>query len=657
MQITSYKRIKTIVFLEIWLLSSVLMILTAPLTLATPLEETISRRRSTHQSGTYTSQDITQQQLLKVLWAAYGYLPSGYRSVPSIGGNYSLIIYAVNATGSYRYIPENHSIVLHDQTVNKGTISSHDQGWPSEASTVLVIVWNQTQMNNQYFAAAEAGCLVQNIYLEASVLNLGTCCVGGVDSAGLRNDLHLPSNLIPLLVMPLGYPVTSYPPTSPNYDVMNRNLPPVQYSNKSLDEAIENRRPVNQWSSENLSLQELSNLLWAAYGSANTTHRTTPSSWGIYPLVIYVLNSTGTYRYVPEIEKKSPPEYFHYTVKILEGDKRYDVANACSGQTWAANAPAIFLIAYNSSFNNGNTGDGSASGSGLSHEYIEVDAGDVIQNLFLEAVAWNLGTDVIGNGLEGWNGAGASNIRNILGLSSSIIPLYIMPIGHKVPGYQLNVHVWDWDLADGMEGAYVYKDSEIKASNANGWANWTGVSGIVQVKVEYFGRLVNDAFAILVDKDTAVDVQCKIFDVTVACLEDMHSALLQNANVTVFNSTSTPSNKIRTGATNSEGKVQLNNIPNGTLTVTVYDGNGNLVIANVTITVTSEGQTETIACSQNYVTAETEWKITEVQIIGSFSLASSSTSLVLFGLLNWKVKCLRQRGETLRCKHKKKEEA
>jgi len=414
------------VSLQILLLTLTLTAFSVSSTSAVSLEETISRRRSTHGSGTYNITQITEQELLKVLWAAYGTTSTGHRSVPSIGGNYSLIIYVVNATGSYRYIPENHSIVMHDENVTKETIKMNDQGWPSEASAVLVIVWNKTKMDNQYFASAEAGCLVQNVYLEANALDLGTCCVGGVNSAGLRNNLTLPLDLTPLLVMPLGYPKSSYPPASPNYSVMNGNLPPVQYSNMSLDDAIRNWVSVNQWSSENLSSQELSQLLWAAYGSANTTHRTTPSAVDIYPLIIYVSNSTGVYRYIPEIEKKTPKEYFHYTEKILEGDKRYNIANACSGQMWAANAHTILLIAYNSSFNNGSTGDGGA----VSHEFIEVDAGCVIQNLFLEATAWNLGTAVIGDGLEKWNGAGAAELRAILNLSSAIVPLYVMPVGH-----------------------------------------------------------------------------------------------------------------------------------------------------------------------------------------------------------------------------------
>jgi hypothetical protein len=109
----------------------------------------------------------------------------------------------------------------------------------------------------------------------------------------------------------------------------------------------------------------------------------------------------------------------------MHGDKRFDIADACAGQVWAANAPAIFVIIYNSSYNNGNTGNGGT----LPHEFIEVDAGAVIQQLFLEASAWNLSANIISEGLEDWNGTGAEQLRSILGLPPSLIPLYIVPVG------------------------------------------------------------------------------------------------------------------------------------------------------------------------------------------------------------------------------------
>lgn len=391
--------------------------LPASSTASSPLEQTVSRRQSIR---SYASENISSQQLLEVLHAAYG-LSSGRKNIPQISYDHSLIIFPVNATASYRYTPETNTIILHDTNVNKETIRPHDSSWPSDASVVLVIVWNQTRMSNQYFASAEAGCLVQNVYLAAASLNLGTCCVGSINSEGLRNDLQLSNELIPLLVMPLGYPTNPYPSAAPNFGLMTGNLPIVQYSQLSFEDALKNMMFATEWSADPLSLQELSQLLWAAYGYTNVTyktayHRTTPSAMGIYPLVIFVSNATGVYQYSPEN---------HSVAKVMHGDKRFDIANACSGQVWAANAPTIFLIIYNSSYNNGDTGDGGT----LPHEFIEVNAGAVIQQLFLEASAWNLSANIISQGLEDWNGTGAEELRSILGLSSSLIPLYIVPVG------------------------------------------------------------------------------------------------------------------------------------------------------------------------------------------------------------------------------------
>jgi len=351
---------------------------------------------------------------VEVLQAAYG-IWSNHRSTPQIGYNYSLIIFPVNATASYRYIPETNTVILHDINATKETV------WPSDASFVLVVVWNRTKMNNPYFASAEAGCLVQNVYLAAASLDLGTCCVGGINSEGLRNNLKLPIDLTPLLVMPLGYPTNPYPAASPNYNFMTGNLPPVQYSTLSFQDAVKKIQTTREWSAENISVQELSQLLWAAYGYTNVTyddsyHRTTPSAYGIYPVAVFFSNATGIYQYLPEN---------HSATQILSGDKRFDIASACSGQVWAAKAPTMFLIVYNSSYNNGNTGDGGT----VSHEFIEVDAGAVIQQLFLEASAWNLSANIVSDGLEEWNGTGAEQLRSIVGLGSSLIPLYVVPVG------------------------------------------------------------------------------------------------------------------------------------------------------------------------------------------------------------------------------------
>lgn len=50
--------------------------------------------------------------------------------------------------------------------------------------------------------------------------------------------------------------------------------------------------------------------------------------------------------------------------------------------------------------------------------FIEVDAGAVIQQLLLEASAWNLNANVLSEDFEEWNGTSAQKIRNILALHS-----------------------------------------------------------------------------------------------------------------------------------------------------------------------------------------------------------------------------------------------
>jgi len=399
-------------------LSVVFSTFPAVATSSIPLEETVSARQSIR---SFTSENISVAQLLGVLSDAFSYANAG-KSASEIGSEYCVTVFAVNATGSYQYVPQRSSVVAYNLIVNKQIIRSHDEGWPSNASVVLVFVWNQTAASNEYFASATAGCLVQNVYLSAVFRGLGTCCVGGVNSTGLQSDLGLSSAMVPLLVMPLGYPTAPYPPASPNYALMTGNLPRVQYSNSSFDDALSNLTLVEQWSAFGLPLTLISQLLWSAYGYTNVTygtsyHRTTPSSSDVYPLVIYVSNSTGVYQYTPSN---------HSVSEVVQGDKRHAIASACASQSWVAGAPDVFLIVYNSSYNGGSTGDGGA----VSHEWIEVDAGTVVQQVLLESSAWNLRPNVIGNGLEDWNGTGAEQLRSVLDLPSSYIPLYVMTVGY-----------------------------------------------------------------------------------------------------------------------------------------------------------------------------------------------------------------------------------
>ena len=300
----------------------------------------------------------------------------------------------------------------YDLNVNKETIRPYDSNWPSNAKEVLVIVWDKNRMNNPLFAGAEAGCVAQNVYMAASSLNLGTCVVATINNNAIGNALKLGSNLTPLFVMPVSYPLSNYPAATPDYSKMAGNLPRVEINSATFEDAVNSMVFAQQLSSSQLTEQELSQILWASYGYSNTGHRTTPRANNIYPLVVYVSDATGVYRYNPNS---------HSITEIQSGDKRSDIANTFSGQTWAADAPAIFVIGYDTSI----TG---TDGGIISHMYMEVNTGCVIQQILLETSALDLQANMLSDGLADWNGAGAQQLRSIMGLSSSIIPLYAVPV-------------------------------------------------------------------------------------------------------------------------------------------------------------------------------------------------------------------------------------
>jgi hypothetical protein len=160
-----------------------------------------------------------------------------------------------------------------------------------------------------------------------------------------------------------------------------------------------------------------------------------------------------------------------------------------------------------------------------------------------------------------------------------------LTITYGVAGYKLNLCVKDWDLTDAISGATVTMNNgsnNVKTSNGNGWANYTSVSGTVTVSVTYYGKNVNGT-SITVSADTTKNLQCKLYDVIVKVMADSHSVLL-GANVTVYNSTTVQNNKIRTAFTNQTGYARLVNLPNNTLTFTVYDrlGSSSHILANTT---------------------------------------------------------------------------
>ena len=187
-------------------------------------------------------------------------------------------------------------------------------------------------------------------------------------------------------------------------------LPSPRYDGDvSIEKALVERRSIRSFKEEPLTVNELSQILWAAQGITEPKKglRTAPSARALFLVEVYVLpgNVTnlprGTYKYQPQ---------GHELIKIADGDKKAELFKAV-GQAPIKNAPAVLVF------------------SGLSEKtqrpaWMYLEAGHAAQNVYLQAVSLKLGAVVMG-------GFKDEDVRKVLNLSEKEQPLYIMPIGKK----------------------------------------------------------------------------------------------------------------------------------------------------------------------------------------------------------------------------------
>lgn len=191
-------------------------------------------------------------------------------------------------------------------------------------------------------------------------------------------------------------------------------LPAPRYESQvSLEEALLARRSVRDYKDEPLILAEVSQLVWAAQGITNEWGgRTAPSAGALYPLELYIV--VGNVNELEQgIYKYNPKE--HGLIMISQGDKRDKLAAAAFGQSWIKNGAIILILAVQYSQTTNKYGE-----RGI--RYVHMEVGHAAQNVYLQAIALNLGTVVVGAFDD-------EGIKNIIQMPREEQPLYLMPIG------------------------------------------------------------------------------------------------------------------------------------------------------------------------------------------------------------------------------------
>ncbi|NQU97703.1 MAG: SagB/ThcOx family dehydrogenase, partial [Chloroflexi bacterium] len=202
----------------------------------------------------------------------------------------------------------------------------------------------------------------------------------------------------------------------PEEDAVALELPePTLRGEVSLEETLQSRRSIREYSEAPLTLEEVSQLLWAAQGqTTDWGGRTSPSAGALYPLETYLIVGSvrgleqGVYKY------RSAK---HDLLRVGDGDRRALLAAAALDQAWIQEGAAGIILA---AVYERTTGKYAERGI----EYVHMEAGHAAENLLLQATALGLGSVPVTGFYRG-------QAREVLGLPQDVEPLYIVPVGRK----------------------------------------------------------------------------------------------------------------------------------------------------------------------------------------------------------------------------------
>jgi len=196
----------------------------------------------------------------------------------------------------------------------------------------------------------------------------------------------------------------------------SQNIPlpaPALGSEISLEESLQRRRSVRDYTTEPLELSEISQLLWASQGITDPSgKRTAPSAGALYPLEVYLVVgraeglTSGVYKYIPAE---------HALTRTLDHDPRKALSSAALNQSAVAHAPILIVM---SAVFERTTGKYGARGD----RYVHMEVGAAAQNIYLQAGSLDLGTVYIGAFHD-------DQLKKALQLERQEQPLGLMPVG------------------------------------------------------------------------------------------------------------------------------------------------------------------------------------------------------------------------------------
>ena len=174
-----------------------------------PLMQALKERHSTRE---FSPEVLSPQVLSNLLWAAAGVNrpATGQRTVPSARDWREIDVYVARADGMYRYDAKANAlqpVVARDLRALTGV-----QDFVAMAPVNLVYVADFDRMEGaaaeqkEFYAAADAGFIAQNVYLFCASANLATVVRGSINRDTLAKAMGLAPHQRIVLAQTVGYP-------------------------------------------------------------------------------------------------------------------------------------------------------------------------------------------------------------------------------------------------------------------------------------------------------------------------------------------------------------------------------------------------------------------------------------------------------------------
>lgn len=345
-----------------------------PMVIDNSVELCLNSRNSQHiLNGT-----VGPQQLSNVLWAA--------GKAPIIGAYRD--IYVTTSDGTYLYNPDSHTLSLQSGDVAHGA--------------AFIISYKRELVFDAGVSYMPA--ILASVSFGKSTETPLACCPKGVALCfGSQEVSAVTDELVAHSSVPegeLGW------------------LPdPRTVGENSLEDVLRNLKYVGSFAHKNLSLLQISQILWAGYGcTPHTTYNgraglTVPSAYANYYLTgtIYLVKEDGVYRYHNRNPSQDLTTSDHRIEPVSFGAVRDGLQSVVSGLSYA---PCYVILCLNSSHG--------------TFEYALLEVGFVASNMLIQASALGLGCHFVTK----LTATEQRGIQAVTSVPESHIPQAIVGIGY-----------------------------------------------------------------------------------------------------------------------------------------------------------------------------------------------------------------------------------